>query len=324
LLESLVQPDPLLRAAAARALGRRRDPEALDALVRRFEAEASEEGEGEELELLADAIAELAAPRAGAADLGRRAARMLAGRLTGASEGYRMAAARVLGRIGSGPDAEALALLLSDPSPGVRRAAVEALACLAEGALPEPLRMACADESPAVRIAAAAALARSGDPRVLDDLDRLASDEDATVRAAAVRAAGAVAPRGAEALARRLALLERGAAEGGPVAMAALEALQALGDPRAVPIAAPLLESDAPELVRAAVACLGRVAEARDLEGLASLIAHPSWAVRAECIRVLAERGIARAVPALLRRLEAERDEFVREALLRALERLER
>jgi hypothetical protein len=39
---------------------------------------------------------------------------------------------------------------------------------------------------------------------------------------------------------------------------------------------------------------------------------------------VLAERGVRRAVPALLRRLEDERDEFVREALLRALERLER
>jgi HEAT repeat protein len=84
-----------------------------------------------------------------------------------------------------------------------------------------------------------------------------------------------------------------------------------------------MLEADAPELVRAAVACLGRVGEGADLERLIPLLGHESWAVRAEAIRVLAERGVQRALPSLLRRLEAERDEFVREALLAALERLE-
>jgi hypothetical protein len=33
---------------------------------------------------------------------------------------------------------------------------------------------------------------------------------------------------------------------------------------------------------------------------------------------------VVKAVPAVLRRLEVERDEFVRDAMLRALERLER
>jgi HEAT repeat protein len=45
--------------------------------------------------------------------------------------------------------------------------------------------------------------------------------------------------------------------------------------------------------------------------------------VRAEVISTLAERGVASAVPAILRRLESEQDEFVREASLRALARLE-
>ena len=35
--------------------------------------------------------------------------------------------------------------------------------------------------------------------------------------------------------------------------------------------------------------------------------------MRAEAIRVLAERGVVKAVPAILRRLETEQDEFVRE-----------
>jgi HEAT repeat protein len=327
LLQALVEPDGLLRAAAARALGRRRDPEALEALVRRFEEEAAEEadGDGEELELLADAIAAIAGRESGRGeDIARRAARLLAERLPEASEAYRSAAARVLGRLGDGEEAGGLGLLLSDPSPGVRRAAVEGLARLARDVLPEPLRLACADEAPAVRIAAAAALARSSDARVLDDLERLAGDEDAAVRGAALRAVGALHSDGEEALARRIALLERGAAEGGPGAMAALEALRGLGDPRAVGVAGRLLGADAPELVRAAAACLGSVGEGHDLELLIPLLGHASWAVRAEAIRVLAERRVRKAVPALLRRLEVEQDDFVRQALLGALERLER
>jgi len=323
LLEALVQPDPLLRASAVRALARRREPEALDALVRRFELEAAEEEDaaGEELELLAEAILAIASPGGGEA---RRAGRLLSERLPEASEAYRSAAARVLGQLGGRENAEGLALLFSDPSAAVRRAAVEGLARLGEGTLPEALHLACADEAPSVRIAAAGALGRAADPRALEDLERLAGDEDAAVRGAALRAAGALEPHGAESAARRLALLERGVEEGGPVAIAALEVLRALGDPRGAGAARRGLDADAPELVRAAVACLGRLGEPHDLEQLLPLLDHASWAVRAEVIRVVAERGVRRALPALLRRLDQERDEFVREAMLSALERLER
>jgi HEAT repeat protein len=321
LLDALVQPDPVLRATAVRALGRRRDPEVLEALVDCFANESNADDEGDELDLLADAIIAIAGR--GADGTAQRATRMLVQRLPDASEAFRSAAARLLGRLGAGDDAEGLALLFSDPSAAVRRAAVEGLGRIGGDPLPEALHLAVADESSAVRIAAAAALGRSPDPRALDDLERLATDADAAVRGAALRAAASRDERESSAIARRLALLERGADEGGPVAIAALEALRALGDPRALPIAARLLEAEAPELVRAAVACLGRVAESRDLEVVIPLLTHPSWAVRAEAIRVLAERGVHRAAPALLRRLEDERDEFVREAMLRALERLE-
>jgi HEAT repeat protein len=321
LLDALVQPDSMLRATAVRALAKRRDPEALAALVECFANESDEDAEGEELDLLADAI--IAVAGAGADGAAQRATRMLVDRLPDAAEAFRTAAARLLGRLGASGGAEGLALLFSDPSPAVRRAAVEGLGRLGADTLPETLHLAGADESPAVRIAAAAALGRSPDPRAFDDLERLAADENAGVRSAALRAAAARDEREPGALARRLALLERGAGEGGPAAIAALEGLRALGDPRALPIAARLLDAEAPELVRAAVACLGRVAEGRDLEVLIPLLQHPSWAVRAEAIRVLAERGVTRAAPALLRRLEQEQDEFVREAMLRALERLE-
>ena len=40
--------------------------------------------------------------------------------------------------------------------------------------------------------------------------------------------------------------------------------------------------------------------------------------MRAEAIQVLADRGMKRAVPAILRRLDLEQDEFVRTVTLRA------
>jgi HEAT repeat protein len=84
-----------------------------------------------------------------------------------------------------------------------------------------------------------------------------------------------------------------------------------------------LLVRPEPELVKEAVVCIGRHADASALEPLLSLVAHPDWSVRAEAIQVLAERGVARAVPSILRRLETEQDDFVRDAILRALKRLE-
>ena len=42
----------------------------------------------------------------------------------------------------------------------------------------------------------------------------------------------------------------------------------------------------------------------------------------AEAIAALSDRSVAKAVPALLRRLETEQDDFVRDAMLRALDRL--
>jgi HEAT repeat protein len=71
------------------------------------------------------------------------------------------------------------------------------------------------------------------------------------------------------------------------------------------------------------VSCLGARSEATNLDLLLPLVSHPDWSVRAEAIQVLAERRVTKAVPTILRRLETEQDGFVRDAMLRALERLE-
>ena len=331
LLEALVQADPMLRAAAARALARRRDPEALEALVRRFEEEAGRGGRRRG----ARAARPTPSPRSPGPSPARataspaRAARMLAERLAEASEAYRGAAARVLGRLGDAEDGGgARAAALGSEPRRAPRGGGGARAASRGTCSPSRCASRCADEAPAVRIAAAAALGALLRPRAPSTTSS-GSRATRTPRCAraALRAAGALrSPAATEALARRLALLERGAAEGGPAAMAALEALRALGDPRAVGVAARARSSPTrPELVRARRRLpRPRGGGPRSSSCCCRSLGHESWAVRAEAIRVLAERGVRKAVPALLRRLEAERDEFVREALLRALERLER
>ena len=75
--------------------------------------------------------------------------------------------------------------------------------------------------------------------------------------------------------------------------------------------------------MQAAARCIGQDGDAPALECLIPLVFHDHWTVRAEAIQTLAERRVVRAVPAILRRLEVEQDDFVRAAILRALGRLE-
>jgi HEAT repeat protein len=325
LLDALDEGDPELRTAAVRGIGARRLADALPLLVRRLERMASEgdrEGE-EEVAALTEALTLLASP-GGHAGVAEQTLQLLASRLDGAHEDVRLAIARVLGRIGRREDTRLVTLLLKDPSPRVRRAAVDALARLDPETAAEPLRLALADESPPVRIAAADALGASLRPGVIDDLRRLAEDEDARVRVAAIRSIGLHAERASDGASRQAALgrVEAAVADEPLVVLAALEVLQRVGGVPAEQMAALLARPEA-EIVREAVSCVGARSEAADLDLLLPLVSHPDWSVRAEAIQVLAERRVTKAVPTILRRLETEQDGFVRDAMLRALEKLE-
>ena len=106
------------------------------------------------------------------------------------------------------------------------------------------------------------------------------------------------------------------------MALAAVETLREFGGREAARVAV-VMERPEPELVMEAVACLGAHGDDEALESLFPLIAHRDWSVRAEAIQALADRCVTPAVPHVLRRLETEQDEFVRDVILRALERLE-
>ncbi len=326
LLGALQEEDADLRGTAARALGRRGCSESVEAMIERLRIAAnSDDFEAEdEVEALVDGLVALVDPERVASDAAARAIELLAGNLDGASEPFRHAIASIFGRIDQPVDAELVGMLLRDPSSLVRRAAVDALTRLDGAVAAEPLRLALADESPEVRASAAGALASVRGGAVLEDLRRLLHDEDERVRAAAVRAIGSLGSEaGPGAAGEAIGLVRLALEDAGRVALAAADALRCIGGPEAARSAAALLTRSEPELVQAAVACVGEHGDGDTVEELMAVVAHDFWAVRADAIQALADRRVARAIPAILRRLETEQDDFVRDTMLRGLRRLE-
>jgi HEAT repeat protein len=326
LLAALDDGDPTVRIAAARGLARRGDPDALPALLRRLDASAGDpEPEAvEERDAVTEALVRIAT-HGGDAAARSAALGVLASGFEAAKEPVRLAIARVLGAVGGPQDAEWAALLVQDPSPAVRRATVAALPRMGAAVRSEWLRLALADEDSGVRSAAASALGESQDPTALDDLERLLGDDDAGVRAAAVRAVPALVGRDGDPalLERSQRLLAAALDDAPPVAIAALEAFERLAPGVSLAPVARVLSHPDPEIVQSAVRCLTAHLPDDELAGLQSLIGHSHWAVRADVIQALAERRVLATLPAVLRRLELEQDEFVRDVLLRALARLE-
>jgi HEAT repeat protein len=323
LLASLDDRDPGVRASAARSAGERKCADGVPQLVRRLEASASDEDLDAEDERQAF-IEALVAIAAGGADVQTdRILQALRAMLSGGEAG-RLAAAKVIGSIARPVDGETVTLLLRDASAAVRRAAVDALARLDPETASDALRLALADESPRVRVAAAAALGASESVAVFSDLAVLAGDEDPHVRAAAVRSLARRVAEGCGEDQRRDALDQLAVAteDVGPVALAAVESAREIGSV-AVARMLPLLGRPEADVVRETVRCVGRHGDARELESVVPLVAHADWSVRAEAIQTLADRGLRKAVPAILRRLDTEQDEFVRSVTLRALQRLE-
>lgn len=323
LVKALEDPDPLVRSESASALSSRGIVEAVTPLLRclKLASAQAEENGTDELQTVTDALAELA----GAVDSDDREhmVETLAGELAGANGPVRIAIARVLARMGRPGDDEVVALLLRDPSPLVRRAAVESLASVFSVAGAESLHLAIADESAEVRMAAARSLGACALPEVLPDLERLTRDEDARVRAAAVRAIGVCFGTSTdESVSSQCRLLLAPAFE--DEALVVLAALEATLSHR-IPLQSPnvLLQRDEPEIVRETIRCVGSHGDIEDLSNVIPLCGHDDWSVRAEAIQVLADRRVSRAVPEILRRVDLERDDFVRRVTLHALERLE-
>jgi HEAT repeat protein len=326
LLAALADSSPELRCAAAESIGKRGLIDALPLLIRGLEGAAEDDDyeREEEAARFTQSLVDLLRPVSESdCDVVESVVSMLTARLEGAAETVRIAIATVIGRIGRQQDAQVIEFLLKDPSSLVRRAAVEAFAHLEPGVAAESLRLALADEAPVVRIAAAGALGATGNEDVIEILKYLADDADPNVRAAALRAIGVgFANREGEGVrSEAVGVIQSALADEAAVALAAVAALRNLGR-GASEYLIPVLARPEPEVVQEVVRCIGEKGDADACGALLPLVSHPDWTVRSEAIAVLADRGIAKAVPAILRRLETEQDDFVRDAMLRALDRL--
>ena len=326
LSETLVSPDGELRCRAASALAEGAFYDRVPELVRSLESAAQHEDMdgSDEVATIIAAIVQLA-ERSQEAEAGIEVQliEVLSSRLGGAPEPVRLAIAQVLAHLGREQDEDVIDYLLKDESPAVRRAAVHALGRFAYENARDAIRLSLADESSAVRIAGAKVLGESGRLEAAEGLHGLIADEDSRVVAVAIRSVGRLYRGGEAATDEVYDMIENALASEPIVALAACEALEEVGGARAGAIARSALQCSEPDVVRAAVTCLGAHAGEADLIESISLVAHSDWSVRAEIARVLSERGCRKSLPALLRRLVVEDDAFVRQVILRAIGRLE-
>ena len=326
LATSLDSWDGQIRCRAASAIGDGGFFGLVPNLVRRLESAAkSDDFEAEdEIGILVAAIVRLAEhPEATEAGVDVELVEVLSSRLGGAPEPVRLAIAQVLARLGREQDEDVIDYLLKDESPAVRRAAVGALARFNFEKTRDVLRLALADEATIVRTEAARVLGASGRPEAVSELRQLAEDEDPKVVAVAVRSLGRLFDE--ECVESHEIYESIGSAlEAGPiVALAGFDALREMGGERAGALARGALSHSEPDVVRAAVACLGAHGLENDLIEIIPFAGHADWSVRAEVAEVLSARGMRKGLPALLRRLELEDDAFVRQVVLRAIGRLE-
>jgi HEAT repeat protein len=149
------------------------------------------------------------------------------------------------------------------------------------------------------------------------------ADEDPRVVAVVLRSIGRLHRGRCGPLGESEVLISQALEREALVALAGIEALMEVGGELAGRLALAVLRRSEPEVVRSGVACLGAHGDIEALATLLPLVAHGDWSVRAEVVQVLSDRGYRKGLPSLLRRLEVESDDFVREAMLRAVERLE-
>lgn len=299
LIEQLESEDLDIRKSAVVALGRIGDARATPALV---------EVLGEDSELVitaADALAKIGDPRAFDALLAlvgdpnaavRQAAvgalnslgspempGRVAPLLEDADPNLRESAVKIAGYFGY---PECVGLLLErcrDEDERVRRAAVEHLPFLEDERATPALVRALRHETPKVRAAAAGAMAQAEGPDVSASLIEALGDEDSWVRYFAARSLGRLnVAESAEALAR-LARNDKA----NHVRIAAVEALGSVGGETAVAAVIPLLKSSEPDVVRVAIAALGRMENPAARPPLLEALQSPDAEVRAAAAEAL-------------------------------------
>jgi len=299
---SLLQasPDPVLRSAAARALGQVGYARAVPALEKRASAVRERIAEARQ-PWLAEALSRAAAP---GFERGLPAAEAIALRPPPAVEA---------GRDGAGPPRWVEPV---DPNDAAELGAVGvALARLKASSAPALAQEFARDPDPRLRAAAVAALAALGTDEGRSRAGALVSDPDPGVRRAALRALAGQGALAIPALGKALATSDPNPGDWRD------EVARALGDtgaPEAVAPLATLLEGEA---AKSAAQALGRLGTRAAAPPLLALLERRQALGRVEAIEALALCASTEAGPALASELTSDRP-FVRAAAARALGRL--
>jgi HEAT repeat protein len=334
LIEQLESEDLEIRKSAVVALGRIGDGRAAPALIKVLEEDA------ELIIAAAHALAQIGDPRAFDALLAlvgdpsaavRQAvigalnslgSPQMPGRvlplLNDTDANVRESAVKIAGYFGYPECADLLLERCRDEDERVRRAAVEHLPYLEDERVTAALVRALRHETPKVRAAAAGALAQAEGPEVSKYLLEALGDEDSWVRYFAARSLGRQqVAEGTDALAR-LAQADKS----NHVRIAAVEALGRIGGESAARFVAPLVKSDEPDLVRAAITALGRITQPDALAPLFEALRSPDAEVRAAVVGALGERGGAESVEHLRRVAATDAEPTVFAAAIDALKRV--
>ena len=218
LIQALGDSDEYIRRAAAKALGKLGDPQAIPALS--VWAHAGEDAARNALQTLGHPMLDL--PQAVAQVAAQGAWGVLIRALTCPQ------VREVVVGLGA-PAVPALIQALGDDSNAVRRAAAEALGKLGDPQAIPALIKALGDYWYDVRRAAAEALGKLGDPQAIPALIQALGDDEFRVRRAAAEALVKIGTPAVPALIQALGNNDR------EVRRAAAEALGKLGDPQAVP-----------------------------------------------------------------------------------------
>ena len=296
--------DPELSAEAAGALARIGDPRAYDPL----------------LALLAhDRAAIRQAAVAALNSLGHpRMAKDIRRLLAHANPQIRESAVRIAGYFGYSECAALLIHCVHDATEDVRRAAIESIPNFEDESLVPLLTTALRDDSAKIRTAAAQSLGHVEEVAAVPDLIQALTDSDAWVRYYAVRALGRIrSPESIDALA--CALREDKAPQ---VRIAAADALGSMGGRRVVTILAPFVDSEDPDLARAALLALGVVGYPDALGPILNALRSEDSLRRLDAVRAIAARRDNKAADVLQWTAATDPSDGVAEAAIEALSKM--
>ncbi len=210
-------------------------------------------------------------------------------------------------------------LLLSskESDPVIRQKALSLMGRFGEGIFADQLVLSLADESPGVRLAAINAIVKLRPEKGVRPLVMSLEDEDVWIRTAAAQALGEYRdPSSIETLLRHLDT------DLPPVRIAAIEALGKSQDPRVRDrLFTCLMENDL-EIRRAALLALARIPGEDVFHKLLMALSDEDWRIRAAAAAALGLRGDRRALEALHATLAHDRDTYVQQSAVMALDRI--